>query len=102
MFLPLQDLGLVIVDEENESYLKQTDNRPFYIARDASMFWANMLVAQVLLCSATPSLEMYYFAQENNLAYVPLTLRYGNVKMRVMEIVDLSEAVQQNRMIGHV
>lgn len=40
LFLPLQDLGLVIVDEEHESSLKQTDTRPFYNARDAAMVWA--------------------------------------------------------------
>ncbi|MRJ08452.1 primosomal protein N' [Ornithobacterium rhinotracheale] len=102
LFLPLQDLGLVIVDEEHESSLKQTDTRPFYNARDAAMVWAKMNGAQVLLGSATPSLEMYYLAQENKIAYVSLTERYGNVKMPVMEIVDLREAVQQNRMIGHV
>lgn len=102
LFLPLQNLGLVIVDEEHESSLKQTDTCPFYNARDAAMVWAKMNAAQVLLGSATPSLEMYYLAKENKIAYVPLNERYGNVKMPVMEIVNLKEAVQQNKMIGHI
>ena len=102
LFLPIQNLGLIIVDEEHETSLKQNDTKPFYHARDAAMVWAKMNDAKVLIGSATPSLEMYYLAQENKIGYVSLTERYGNVQMPEMEIIDLKKAYKQKRILGNI
>ncbi len=66
LFLPLRNLGLIVVDEEHESSFKQQDPAPRYHARDASIYLAGQRRAQVLLGSATPSLESYANAQQAN------------------------------------
>ena len=63
IFLPFNDLGLIIIDEEHESSFKQYDPAPRYNARDAALMLANMHQAKTLLGSATPSVETYYLAQ---------------------------------------
>ena len=59
LFLPFQDLGFVIVDEEHEQTYKQVDPAPRYHARDAAIVLAGLQKAKVLLGSATPSIESY-------------------------------------------
>src|SRR5690606_2453736 len=60
IFLPFQDLGLIIVDEEHESSFKQYDPAPRYHARDAAIVLGNFHGSKILLGSATPSVESYY------------------------------------------
>lgn len=102
LFLPLSNLGLIIVDEEHESSLKQNDSKPFYNARDASLVWAKMQKAKVLLGSATPSMEMYHLAQTKKIGYVTLNQRYGNIQMPEMEIIDLKRAYKRKEMTGNI
>ena len=66
VFLPFDNLGLVIVDEEHDNSYKQFDPAPRYHARDLAMVLAGFHHAKVLLGSATPSLESYYLASQNN------------------------------------
>src|SRR5690606_33517665 len=89
LFLPIQDLGLIIIDEEHENSLKQSDSRPYFHARDVALMMAKMAKAKVILGSATPSLEMYNLAQNAKIGYVELSQRFGGVQAPVMEIVDL-------------
>ena len=70
IFLPLVNLGLVIVDEEHETSFKQYDPAPRYNARDCAVVLAQMSDAKVLLGSATPSLESYFNAQSGFSPYV--------------------------------
>ena len=60
LFLPFDNLGLIIVDEEHEPSFKQYQPSPRYHARDASIYLSKLHNAKVLLGSATPSLETYY------------------------------------------
>ena len=76
-FLPFQDLGLIIVDEEHDTSYKQQDPAPRYNARDAAIYYASRLGAKVLLGSATPSLETYYNAQNGKYGLVELNERFG-------------------------
>jgi primosomal protein N' (replication factor Y) (superfamily II helicase) len=91
LFLPFSDLGLVIVDEEHDGSYKQQDPAPRYNARDAAIFYASLFKAKVLLGSATPSVESYYNAQTGKYGLALLDERYGNVKMPVIELIDIKK-----------
>lgn len=101
LFLPFQDLGFVIVDEEHEQTYKQVDPAPRYHARDASIVLAGLLKAKVLLGSATPSIESYNNAQTGKFGLVTLVERYGNVTMPEIELVDLKDKYFRKKMTGH-
>ncbi len=88
LFLPFQELGLIICDEEHDASYKQQDPAPRYHARDAAVYFASLFNAKVLLGSATPSLESYYNASTGKYGLVELNERYGNMDMPVIEIVD--------------
>ncbi|SEK44759.1 replication restart DNA helicase PriA [Maribacter orientalis] len=101
MYLPFSKLGLVIVDEEHESSFKQFDPAPRYHARDAAIVLGNLHSANVLLGSATPSVETYYNAKTGKYGFTEITRRYGDVLMPEMELVDIKEATRKKRMKGH-
>lgn len=101
LFLPFQDLGLVIIDEEHEQTFKQYDPAPRYHARDAAIVLANSHKAKVLLGSATPSLETYFNATTHKFGLVEITERFGNVMMPEIDLVDLKDKYFRKRMKGH-
>ena len=100
VFLPFQDLGLIIVDEEQEASYKQNDPAPRFQARDASVVMAKMFNARILLGSATPSLESYYNAYQGKYGYVELTKRFGDVQLPEIVLVDLKEARKKKELNG--
>ncbi|MDO5654798.1 MAG: primosomal protein N' [Flavobacteriaceae bacterium] len=102
LFLPIQNLGLIVVDEEHEASHKQNDMRPFFHARDAALVLAKMNSAKTILGSATPALETYHHAKSNKFGYVELHQRFGNVLQPEMEIVDLRNAYKRKLMNGNV
>ncbi len=102
LFLPFQNLGLVIVDEEHEGAYKQTDFRPYFHARDMALVLANFFKANVILGSATPSLESYHNAQTGKYGYVELTKRYSDVKLPKIELVDLRAALRSKEITGDI
>ena len=101
LFLPFQDLGFIIVDEEHEQTYKQVDPAPRYHARDAAIVLANLQKAKVLLGSATPSMETYYNAKSGKYGFVEIFERYGNVLMPEIELVDLKDKYFRKKMVGH-
>ncbi len=101
LFLPFHDLGLIVVDEEHETTFKQFDPAPRYNARDSAVVLAGMHKANLILGSATPSLESYYNATHNKYKLVQLKERYGNVLMPEIEVVDLKEKYKKKQMTGH-
>lgn len=101
LFLPFQDLGLIVVDEEHETTFKQYDPAPRYNARDAAVVLAQMQNANIILGSATPSLESFYNATHNKYRLVSLKRRFGNVLLPEIEIVDIKEKYKKKRMTGH-
>lgn len=98
LFLPYSDLGLIIVDEEHESTFKQYDPAPRYQARDASIVLAQLYKANVLLGSATPSIESYQNAKEGKFGLVELFKRHGNVQMPEILCADIKEATRKKKM----
>lgn len=98
IFLPFQDLGLIIVDEEHETSYKQHDPAPRYHARNAAIVLATMHGGKVLLGSATPSVESYFNAQNGKYGYVGLSSRFEEVALPQVIPVNTKELKRKKRM----
>lgn len=101
VFLPFEDLGLIIVDEEHESSYKQFDPAPRYNARDAAIYLGHVHRAKVLLGSATPSFESYYNAQTDKYGLVELNERFGGVELPQIEVVSITQETKNKTMQSH-
>jgi len=88
VFAPLENLGLIVVDEEHETSYKQ-EEAPRYHARDVAVVRAKLEGCAVLLGTATPSLESYHNAVQGKYRLLKLTQRVDNCQMPLMRIVDL-------------
>ncbi|MCR6719011.1 MAG: primosomal protein N' [Chitinophagaceae bacterium] len=88
LFLPFQDLSLVICDEEHDSSYKQQEPAPRYNGRDAAIFYASMFGAKTVLGSATPSFESYQNAVTGKYGLVEINERYGEIELPAIEMVD--------------
>ncbi|NNJ66702.1 MAG: primosomal protein N' [Boseongicola sp.] len=91
LFLPFQDLGLIVVDEEHDTSYKQEDG-VLYNARDMAVLRASINGAQVVLASATPSLESWANAEAGKYTRVTLTSRFGAAAMPEMRAIDMRDA----------
>jgi primosomal protein N' (replication factor Y) len=96
VFAPIQNLGLVIIDEEHESTYRQQDS-PRYNARDTAIVRAQKQAAVVILGSATPSLESFHNASTGKYKYLQLPNRLGGRPLAVAEIVDMRAAFQRQQ-----
>ncbi|GAK90516.1 helicase PriA [Nonlabens ulvanivorans] len=101
ILLPFQNVKLIIVDEEHETSFKQFDPDPRYHARDAAVVLGHMKKADVLLGSATPSLESYYNTTIGKYGLVELKERYGKVLMPEIQIIDIKDKHKRKKMKGH-
>ncbi len=101
LFLPFNNLGFIIVDEEHEQTFKQQDPAPRYHARDAAVVLANFHQSKILLGSATPSIETYYNAQTQKYGLVEITERFGKIQLPDIEIIDLKDKYFRKKMTGH-
>src|SRR5690606_29881844 len=95
VFLPFSHLGLVIVDEEHEVSYKQFEPAPRYQARDTAIFLGHLHGANILLGSATPSVETYYHAKAGKYGLVRLNQRFGAAQLPEIEIVPLNKQSTQ-------
>lgn len=98
IFLPFQNLGLIIVDEEHETSFKQHEPAPRYNARDTAFVLAKLHSAKVLLGSATPSIEVYWNALQGNFGLVELTKRFGGVKLPEILCADIGKETRRKEM----
>jgi len=98
LFLPFENLGLVIVDEEHETSFKQNEPAPRYNARDASIVLAKFYSAKVLLGSATPSVESYRNAEEGKYGLVEMKERFGNMQMPEIFVSDIAVDTKKKKM----
>lgn len=100
LFLPYQDLGLIVVDEEHDTSYKQEDG-VLYNARDMAVLRASICKARVVLASATPSLESWANADAGKYTRLTLTARFGEAVMPEMRAIDMrSEQLPSNRWIS--
>lgn len=95
VFLPFDNLGLIIVDEEHETSYKQFDPAPRYHARDVAVVIAHRQKAKVLLGSATPSIESFYNAKIARYGFVEMKERFGNTQLPDIELIDIKTARKQ-------
>lgn len=100
LFLPFQNLGLVIVDEEHENSYKQQDPAPRYNARNAAVVLASYYGAKTLLGTATPSIESYYNATTGKYGLVSLTTRHREIKLPDIEVIDMQEYCRKKLTVG--
>ena len=101
VFLPLHELGLVIVDEEHEASYKQQEPAPRYHARSVAMMMARWQGAKVLLGSATPSVETYHNAMSGKYGLVRLSERYAGLQLPRISIIDLKRQYHRKEMYDH-
>ena len=101
VFLPLQHLGLVIVDEEHDPSYKQEEPAPRYHARAAAIMIAREQGANVLLGTATPSVESYHLAQRGIYGLVELHERYAGLQLPDIRLIDLKRQYTRKEMYDH-
>ncbi len=101
VFLPFHNLSLIIVDEEHEISYKQMDPAPRYQARDAAIVMGKIHDANVLLGSATPSLESYYNARSGKYELIELKKRFSDILLPEIKLVNTKEAYRKKKMKGH-
>ena len=101
LFLPYQNLGLIIVDEEHDSAYKPKEVSPYFNAKDSALVLANFYDAKAILGSATPSVESYYRARKDKMKYVFLEERFGNVKLPEYELINFKEAQETKKVSGN-
>ena len=101
IFLPFNDMGLIIVDEEHEPSYKQQDPAPRYHARSAAIMMAHWYGAKVLLGTATPSIESYYNALTGKYGLVEMKERYKGLQLPQITMIDLQRQYHRKEMYGH-
>ncbi|MBB3992844.1 primosomal protein N' (replication factor Y) [Sulfitobacter undariae] len=100
LFLPFQNLGLIVVDEEHDTSYKQEEG-VLYNARDMAVLRASICGAHVVLASATPSLETWANAQAGKYAKLELKSRFGPAVMPTMGTIDMrAEGLPSDRWIS--
>ncbi len=100
IFLPFQNLGLIIIDEEHETTYKQQEPAPRYHARNSALFLGTMLKAKTILGTATPAVETWYNASIGKYGLVKLNERYKEIQLPEVIPVDIQELHRKKRMIG--
>ena len=91
LFAPLENLGLIIVDEEHENTYKQHERPPLYNARDMAVLRGKMNNAVVLLGTATPYIESYYNTQNKKYSLLTMSKRVKNQILPKLTVVDMRQ-----------
>ncbi len=99
VFAPLANIGLIVIDEEQEHTYK-SDMSPKYHARDIARFLCGEHGALMLLASATPSVESFYRAKSGNYALIKLSSRYGSATLPNVKIIDQKKDADADAVIG--
>lgn len=100
LFLPFQNLGLIVVDEEHDHSYKQDDG-VLYNARDMAVLRGSLSAARVVLASATPSLESWVNARKGKYLGVDLKWRYGGATLPTITAIDMrSESLSSGKWIS--
>lgn len=90
LFAPLNNLGVIVVDEEHDESYKQSDPAPRFHGRDAAIMLAKILNIPIVLGSATPSLESYHNARRNRYTLLELTCRPAGARQPKIKLIDMN------------
>lgn len=99
VFAPFEDLGLIIMDEEQE-YSYKSESAPRYHAREIAMFRCSQNKGLLVLSSATPSVETYYYAKSGRYSLNTLTKRYGAAVLPDVITADMNNEIQSGNASG--
>ena len=97
LFLPFQDLQLIIIDEEHDPSYKQHEPNPKYQGRDAAVYLAHLFGAKTILGTATPSLESYLNAQKGKYGLVEMPERFGGLALPEVQVVNAREELENRK-----
>lgn len=101
LFMPFDNLGLIIVDEEHDSSYKQQSPAPRYHARDAAIAYAAQFNAKVLLGTATPSMETYLNCKQDKFGLTNIKERFGGSEMPELSFVNIKDEKRLKLMKAH-
>ncbi len=101
LFLPFNNLGMIIIDEEHEHSFKQFEPAPRYHARDSAIYLAEISGCKTLLGTATPAFETFFNAKRKKYGYVQLNSRYYSIQPPDIVTVDLREELKKKLMKSH-
>lgn len=100
LFAPLNDIGIIIIDEEHESSYKQNAPAPRYNARDAAIVWGKLNKCPVVLGSATPSIESIQNSKLGRYELLEIRKRADNAKLPTIQVIDMINARKQGMIFG--
>ncbi len=102
VFAPLKNLGLIVVDEEQELTYKQESPEPRYHARDVALVRGKLQNAPVILVSATPSLESFYNKIMGKIDYFYLSERFNDALYPEVQVIDMIKEQEETGKIGQI
>ena len=102
IFSPMSSLGLIVVDEEQESSFYQETPSPHYHARDVALMRGKIENATIVLSSATPSLESYFNYLKGKIKYISLPKRYGLARYPEIHVIDMVSEKEDSGKFGTV
>jgi len=100
VFLPIQKLSTIIVDEEHDASYKQSEGMPTYNARDIAIVRGQNLGIPVILGSATPSIESYYNSSSGKYNFYELMERYGSATYPDIKLINMFDEVDQEQIFS--
>ena len=100
VFLPIQNLSTIIVDEEHDASYKQSEGMPTYNARDIAIMRAKNLNIPVILGSATPSIESYYNSSSGKYNFYELMERYGSATYPEVELINMFDEIDKDQIFS--
>lgn len=101
LFLPFQNLKLIIVDEEHDTSFKQVDPAPRYNARDVAVYLSQLYGAKVVLGTATPSLESYHNTKTGKYQLIEMEERFGGLELPEIILINVREELKKQTMQSH-
>ncbi|MFT4972237.1 MAG: primosomal protein N' (replication factor Y), partial [Saprospiraceae bacterium] len=101
IFMPYQNLGLIIIDEEHDTSFKQQDPAPRYHGRDAAILMGHLHGAKVLLGTATPAIETYHNVRTDKYGLVEMPERFGGIQMPEIVLTDVLREIKERKLQSH-
>jgi primosomal protein N' (replication factor Y) len=98
VFMPFRDLGLIIIDEEHENSYKQSERSPRFNGKDVALYLSTVWKANIILGSATPSIESTFLGKTGKYHFVELESTYHNKPAPIFKVIDTAKERKAGRM----